>query len=137
MNVETALFSLLTGDAGVGALVSTQVYPLILPQGHTLPAITYQAVSGAEGYTQAGGDGLHDYRQQFDLYAATFLEAASLRDAVDALMSGHRGAIGATGFFLQGAFKLFERDNYGDPLAASGPRYYRKTLDYQLWFRTG
>jgi hypothetical protein len=40
--VESLIYNRLSTFAGLSALVNTRVYPLILPQGVTYPAVTYQ-----------------------------------------------------------------------------------------------
>lgn len=41
MSLESGLFGLLSGDAGVSAIVATRIYPLVLPQDVVYPAISY------------------------------------------------------------------------------------------------
>lgn len=52
MRAEKVIYTLLTGDAGVLALVgaspNTRIYPSRLPQNTLMPAIAYQLVSGME-----------------------------------------------------------------------------------------
>lgn len=48
MRAEKVVHSLLSGHAALAALVSTRIYPHILPQDKTLPAVTYEHVSSVE-----------------------------------------------------------------------------------------
>jgi len=54
VTVEVALRNIMVNDADVSAEVGSRVYPLILPQGWTSPAITYQRVSGQRTETIGG-----------------------------------------------------------------------------------
>mgnify|MGYP000866610207 CR=1 FL=1 len=45
--IEETIYSGLSGHAGLTALVGTRVYPIMLPQNVTLPAVTYLRVGGA------------------------------------------------------------------------------------------
>lgn len=45
MSFESALFTALTGNAGLSTLIAARLYPDALPQGAVLPAIVYQRVS--------------------------------------------------------------------------------------------
>lgn len=45
MSAESILFSTLTADAGVAALVSDRVYPDLVPQNKQAPYIGYERVS--------------------------------------------------------------------------------------------
>jgi len=44
--IEEALYAELAGNAGVAALVSTRIYPSVIPQDSALPAIAYQRIGG-------------------------------------------------------------------------------------------
>jgi hypothetical protein len=45
MSKETRLVARLKAMTGLTALTSTRIYPLIVPQGQTLPAVVYQLLS--------------------------------------------------------------------------------------------
>ena len=45
--IEEAIYGALTAHAGLSALVDDRVYPMVLPQDATRPAVTYMRVSGA------------------------------------------------------------------------------------------
>lgn len=77
---ESDLYSDLVGDAGVGALVGTRVYPNVLPEDVTLPAIAYRTVSAV----RIGGRCVQR-RVQIDMYALTYTEVKAGRDAIKAL----------------------------------------------------
>lgn len=51
MSIESGLYAKVTGNAGVSALIGTRLYPLVLPQNPTLPAASYQVISGDSAYT--------------------------------------------------------------------------------------
>jgi len=57
VTIAVLLQDALEENAGVAALTSTRIYPLILPQNPTMPAITYQRISGT------GQDGTSTLRQ--------------------------------------------------------------------------
>ena len=56
--LEQALFTRLDGFAGLTSLVVSRIYPLILPQNPTLPAVTYQRIDGIREDGIAGSHGL-------------------------------------------------------------------------------
>ena len=45
MTIESEIYSRLSTFAGLTALVADQIYPLILPQAATLPAVVYHVIS--------------------------------------------------------------------------------------------
>ena len=65
MNIEEALYSKLTGDAGVAALVSTRIYPNVVPQDIALPAVAYQRISTVRDMAHDGPTGVAHARFQF------------------------------------------------------------------------
>lgn len=65
MRAEQAVRSLLVGSAALTALVSTRIYPKVLPQDASLPAVTYEHVSSIEpGQIDASGQALVQSRIQ-------------------------------------------------------------------------
>lgn len=83
MSVETNVYSTLTGDAGVSALVGTRVYPNQLPPDVTLPAIAYRFIDSVYygGLCEA-------VRIQLDIYGATYASMKGVRDAVQTCVDG-------------------------------------------------
>lgn len=96
--MEEGLYSLLTGDAGVSALVSTRVYPLAVPQQVDLPAVAYQRISGPRLLAHDGPTGLAEARVQVTCHAATYIAAKGLADAVRAAVDGYAGTTGGVEF---------------------------------------
>lgn len=87
-NIFAGLYSHLTGDATLAALVSTRVYPGIAPDSAVFPYVVM---------TQAGYSGNHHLRGattlisnlvQIDTYAATSVSAFAVRDAIKARING-------------------------------------------------
>src|SRR4030042_5808294 len=69
--VETVIYTRLSGYAGLIALTSTRIYPLILPQSPTLPAVTYQRIDGPRE-SRFGADPVAHPRIQVDSWAKTY-----------------------------------------------------------------
>jgi hypothetical protein len=69
--LEAGLFSLLSTDAGVSALVGTRIYPDIGPPDNpTYPYITYSDIAAHSEYALDGAEA-RDRLIQFDVWAAT------------------------------------------------------------------
>jgi hypothetical protein len=136
--IETTLVAMLEAQAAVTALVDSgeaaRIYPEKLPQNGTLPAITYQIVSGPRDYTQDGPDRVVTFRIQLDIYGATAAAAIALRDAIESSISGkHNVRFGSPSVKVQGVFINNERSRYDAQLdvdPAGGP--YRKILDLSI-----
>lgn len=94
MTCESALYSLITGDAGVAALLSSRCYPLVLPQDPTLPAARYEIISAVPVSTHDDAGGLVRARVQVDAYAATYSAARTLANTIRGALDGYRASSG-------------------------------------------
>lgn len=99
MNAEDVIYALLTGAGAVTAIVSTRVYPVLVPQGVQLagPTIAYELVSSARVPAIDATAPTHTTRSrvQVDLIApeAGWATLRQLRDAVVGALQHQRGAI--------------------------------------------
>jgi len=127
--VEEDLRDVLLADTAVSALARAISWGEH-PQGIALPGVVLTRVSGAEGMTMAGPDGLTVARVQIDCWARTYAGAVDLSRAVVAVLHGYRGG----GF--QGVFHLATRDGReGGSNAADMP--FRVSLDFETFWRNG
>lgn len=113
-------------DGTVAGLVALRMYPSVLPQAPTLPAITYNTISAIRQNTMDGPDGLPSKRIQIDSWGSTFAQAVSLADAIRQRLDGYRGTMGSTE--IKGVFANTERQLY-DP----DPKLYRISMDFVIW----
>lgn len=120
--LEASIFTTLTGASGVSAIVGSRVYPIILPQKTTLPAITYLRVSGAQEISLSGHSGLESPRIQVDCWATSYAQAKSLAAAVQAAM------IASTAFKVG---SVSDRDLFDDET-----NVFRVSIDFNVWHRT-
>ncbi len=79
-----ALYSVVTGDAGVSAIIGTRMHPQRAPQGETLPYIVYSRITASNGSHGVSLDrgALREILFQVNCYAATYSEMDALVDAV-------------------------------------------------------
>lgn len=94
-DIEGAIYYLLAADATVSGLVGTRIYPNLVPQAASLPAITYQQISGVREHTADGADGIVESRFQINCWASTYTGAKSLSDAVRKELDGYKGTVGS------------------------------------------
>lgn len=94
MQIESALYNHLANNASIVAKVGTRIYPVKLPQGVELPAITYQRISGVREHNIAGPSGRARPRIQIDCWAESYSEAKSVADTVRLVLDGHKGNFG-------------------------------------------
>jgi len=93
MTIEKDIHYKLKKDVDVSALVSKRIYPMKLPQGWTLPAITYQRVSGVREHNLSGPSGRARPRFQIDCWDDDYLDAKDLANKVRLCLDGFKGDI--------------------------------------------
>lgn len=86
MSISELVYAALSNDAGVSALVSTRVYPVILPQRPTLPAISYQRISNS---VKDGTSDIRQSRWQVDGWAQTYAGITALSAAIKTAMDAY------------------------------------------------
>ncbi len=91
--IEEALYTHLISHAGLTAIVGNRIYPVLLPQDVTFPAVTYQRISTVREYAQEGPSGLAHPRFQFSCWAETYEEAKAVAEQIRFALSGYKGTI--------------------------------------------
>jgi hypothetical protein len=92
--IETNLFALLSSIHAVASLTSPggcRLYPLLIPEDSPLPAVDYAVVTGVASPTFTSRSTMR-YRVEINCWAATYLEAATLRTAIMQGLDGYRDA---------------------------------------------
>ena len=113
MNIEEALYSCLTSDAGVAALVSTRIYPNVVPQDIALPAVAYQRISTTRVMAHDGPTGVANARFQFTVSASTYSSARNVANAIRTALDGFSGLMGGqSGVKVEAVFVENDFDGY-------------------------
>jgi hypothetical protein len=126
--MEEDLIALMRGTAAISALAGDRVSAFDHPQGKGVPYVTAVTISGAEGLTLKGRDGLTDARAQIDCYDRTRAGAKALARAVITALHGHRGA----------RFRLVSHLGTRDSREGGtneAERLYRVSLDFGIKWR--
>ncbi len=119
MSSEIALYAILSGAAGVTALVSTEIHPGILPQSVaiTQSAISFRQVSDAAVGKFGADSDLTRARLQIDCWANKYDKARAIAKAVAGKNSAVRRYSGTAGgvvvqniTVLNGGTDLYEPD---------------------------
>ncbi len=116
------VYSVLTADSAVAALLGTRVYPDVLPQASSMPACATQVVAERTIDTLTGPTELRLATVQVDCYAQAFDDAQAVADAVAA-------ALNAQAAFDFSAQQVSRRDLYED--AHGG--LHRVSLEFSCW----
>ncbi len=122
--VEQAIYDRLSNYAGLTALVSTRIYPMVLPQNPTYPAVRYQRISGTRLSAIDVDIGIAQPRFQVDCYAETYLGVKSLftevRGALQRWTGTHSGVVVLDSRMEGGDRDFYEDDPPGKPVYGVG-----------------
>ena len=125
--LEEAVYSRLSGNASVAAIVSTRIYPQKIPQEAALPAVAYSRISATRVKAHAAPTGLARARVQVTCVAASYSVVKGLATAVRKALEGVMGTVG--GVTVQGSWLETDADEYGD---AEG--LYSVRQDFMVWY---
>jgi len=81
MNFLQTITNALKANATISSIVGTSIYPVIIPQGKTPPAILYRKVAGATEYC-TGGEVEHKLTYQFQSVAEYYHQSEQLQAAI-------------------------------------------------------
>jgi hypothetical protein len=121
VDFEKYLVATLKGNAQLAALVGTNIFPIIIPQGTAFPCISYQRISGMPANTLSGHSGLEEIDLQIDVWAKTYTEAKAIAKAV-------RAAMPASGTPFSARLRMDE------DLPGDDGTYFRVSMEYTVWF---
>lgn len=88
--IETLIYTALTTDTAIKRRINTRIYPVVMPQGVTLPAVSYQRVSADQNDTLSGRSGLVNAHIVINCWARNYDEAKALAQEIRAAMDGVR-----------------------------------------------
>lgn len=139
LDESVALRLLLIADAGVSALVSTRIYPGILEQTVTLPAIAYRRVNEEPEIRleSRGSAGLQLSRWRFFATAngnGAYVAATAIDEAVRLAIHGYSGTVddglspSVDSLEIHGIFKENAFDIYDDTT-----KTHQVVADYAVW----
>lgn len=129
--IDQYLYTYLAAQAGVIAIVSTRIYPLILPSDPTYPAITYRDDEHEPVDSFTGSDELTRSEYFVDAWATTPEGATALEAAIAAALKNITGSFG--GISIQrSTISTRQGMVYEDAVEA-----YRKPVLFTIWHQEG
>lgn len=84
--LETKIYSALSGNATVAGKVGARIYPLVMPQDPTLPAITYQRTGAQQVNTLNGYADLEQAYIRISSWATRYDTAKELASDIHVTM---------------------------------------------------
>lgn len=125
--MEAGIQQRLSADSTLLTLVTGRIYPVILPNTPTLPAITYQRISTVRDYATTGPVSLSRIRLQFDSWGRTYAQVKQTDLAIRASLETFSGTLPdgtqVSEIHVDSSQDLYEAD----------AKYYRVSTDYIIF----
>ena len=137
-SIRSALALALKSDAGVTAAVGSNVFPLIVPESASFPALTYQIVQTARERGLGGPTGIADAKVQFTAHSRNLAECDAAIEAVRQVLDGLGGATfddGTSLISILGCTLDDERDTANPPTDGSDRGVLMSSIDYTIRYR--
>lgn len=93
MNEGKAIYSILTTDSAVNAIVSSRVYPQIAAQGAVFPFVVYVMQSTDPSDTKSGVSTLDEVRYDIVVASETYAEASDLTNKIRTALDRYTGTV--------------------------------------------
>ena len=137
--IQESLYSKLAGAAGVTAIVSTRIYPLVIPQtvyseATKQPCIVYSVDGKVRQVRFSGTDTLVTGSFTVDSYARSYQAVQALAAAVRTALVDQSGtwtdsdspqdSVSVQKVFIESEFDLMDED----------PGLYRVSQQYTIWY---
>ncbi len=130
MELSEALYSYLSGYAGLTALVENRIYP---PSGASqkakAPYVVYQKISDPQLHSSGSDNGPFLPRYQFSCYGRNYDEACDVAAQIRAALRDYTGLMGGEeGVMIQRSFLEDETDLYDENTERCGV-----AVDFIIW----
>jgi hypothetical protein len=113
--IEAAVVSKMNADATISGLIGTRLYPLVIPQDVSLPAVAYQKIDSTKTVSHSGASQLARSRFQFTCQAGNYADAKTLAASVRHCWEGYRGTVATVR--IDGALIDNDQDDYSEPVS--------------------
>ncbi len=127
MTIDEAIYQYLAAHDGLAALVDDRIYPEMLPEGATFPAMTFTQISLTPRYTHDGDANLDTARFQFDCYGESRAIVGQIAQQLRAALSGVRTSQGSVR--IGSAFLVNDLPGFDD-----GLNRWRRIVDYMVTY---
>jgi hypothetical protein len=97
MTIDEALYTYLSTYAGLISLLSTRVYPEVLPQNVIYPAIVYQQIDGDRVHVMGNDSNLANTEWQLTCWGDTITSARAIAAQLRAALQNYSGTMGGAG----------------------------------------
>ena len=129
MKTEAALYAYLVAQSGLTDLVSTRIYPLVIEQSASLPAIVYQRIASMPIHLSGDDDNLRDVSMGVYCIAENYDEVKDVQEQVETALNNYSGTMGGDGgVVVQRVFLENIGESFNDDM-----RVFIVELTYSIW----
>ena len=133
MTIETALYSHLSTQVGITAIVGTRIYATVPPSSPTFPFITFQVFSDVPEHHMDGAVGLTRVLMNIEVWAFVVAEQQAISEALRNELDGFRGAMGTEVLQVRNCF-MENRNSFQEPdKQGKNLPVHRSSLDFSIW----
>jgi hypothetical protein len=93
MNEGKAIYSILTNDSDVSALIGTRVYPQVAAQGAAFPFVVYVLQDNTPSDTKSGVSTLDEIRYDIVAVAETYSQLTDLTEKIRTALDRYTGTV--------------------------------------------
>jgi hypothetical protein len=93
MNEGKAIYSILTNDSDVSALIGTRVYPQVAAQGAAFPFVVYVLQDNTPSDTKSGVSTLDEIRYDIVAAAETYSQLTDLTEKIRTALDRYTGTV--------------------------------------------
>ena len=138
MSIYNYIYSKLSAASGVTSLVSTRIYPQVMPQDELKPSIVFNIVSNGPNNTKSAGSALDEIRIQFTSIAETtntYNGQSKIDEIGEAVRNVFKFVQNDTAASVTVAQSFFDSENdYFDP-SGGKEGCYMKAIDFKFWVK--
>lgn len=133
MFIEEGIVCYLQTCSLLVTIVTDRIYPSLLPQKPTLPAIVFQRIATQYSHSMGGDSGFVSAVYQFDCYAKSYSEVKKTSREMRIALQNFTGKMGESpeqpGIMVQAVLVDNEMDDYEEQT-----KLYRITMDFTFQY---
>jgi len=128
VSIEDAIYSRLSTFAGLIALTSARIYPLLAPQTVATPFVAYQRISGSPESLLTSDTNVRRDRWQITCFSPAYSEVTSVADQVLLALQRWQGV--EVGVTIEDSFLENEIDFYEEKT-----KLFQVAIDFEILHR--
>lgn len=130
MNEGKAIYSILSSDSDVSAIVGTRIYPQIAAQGASFPFLVYVLQGTTPSDTKSGVSTLDEVRYDIVVASETYAEASDLTNKVRTALDRYTGTVAGV---VIDSIQFIDLDVDNDPATETYVTSSEYIIRVKLW----